>query len=97
MFQQYVFQQYVFQQYVFQQYVFQQYVFQQYIKAILFCLIVLSTASIMGCTQPPTEDEASSEPKTFYGQTVKGTKDLSKQSTERDNEVTQQAEALFDE
>ena len=55
---------------------------------------------LLSCDQPPGESSSHQQkterkPKTFYGKSVKRTKDLSNQTSQRDKEITEQAKEMF--
>lgn len=63
-------------------------------------LIVVVLLQVVACSKSDKEDsrlEPRDEPRTFYGQSVKRTKDLSRDLEKHDQDVGKQADSMFDE
>lgn len=65
-------------------------------RLLISPVILLATLLLLvSCkSAPPPEVKESSEPKTHYGQSVKKAKDVSKQLSAHDEEISRQSELL---
>ena len=65
---------------------------------LALCFLISSTFFFTACnSQEKTESHSINQPKTVYGQSIKKARDLSRESSERNSRIEEEAEKTFEE